>query len=96
PLSQLERSRPYAADQGASAFLIKILNFTSLGFWHFVHNVDSEGTVLEHEKQIGSLGLFSGFIIGNNAEFIYAKDGSGGEGVDRDSGGSDSPQDSRK
>lgn len=74
----------------------KILKFTSLGFWHFVHNVDSEGTVLEHEKQIDSLGIFSGFIIGNNVEFIYAEDGSGGEGVDRDSRGSDSLEDSCK
>ncbi|ETI66446.1 hypothetical protein BAVI_22638, partial [Neobacillus vireti LMG 21834] len=31
PLSQLERSRPYAADQGASAFLIIIQKFKQGG-----------------------------------------------------------------
>ena len=77
-------------------FPLKILKFTSLRFWHIVHNVDSEGTVHKNEKQISSLGLFSGVIIGNDVEFIYAKNGSCGKGIDCDSRGSDSPQDSGK
>src|SRR4051812_2419949 len=31
---------------GASAFLLKILKFNSLRFWHLVQNEDIEGTVL--------------------------------------------------
>src|SRR3954453_10342830 len=81
---------PFLFFRNPSPNLIEFFKFTSLRFLFFVHNENIEGQrgCARDERETSSLGILSHFIIGNNVEFIYAKDRSRSKGINCYSRGS--------